>query len=431
VISKGSVEALNTRHGLGQQVLAWSRAMDEAVKLAREGFRVLAVTAAGVGPGQAWRSVDQHLLGLVAMNDPATPAAVSTLAACRAAGMRPILITGDHPATAAAVARRVGVLTDVEAAQPDSVVTGSDLTSGAVTDLTTPRVFARTSPAQKLEVIQAWKDRGAIVAMTGDGVNDGPALRRADIGVAMGHRGTEVARQAADLILADDDLATVVTAVEEGRRVYANIRLFLVFGLSGGAAEIALMLLGPLVGLLVPLVAAQILWINLLTHGLTGVALGAEPAGRGAMQRPPRRPDQSVLGEGLWQRVVIVGAVLAAVTIGLGLWAADTGRAWQTMVFLALTSLQLGVAVGLRPRTFTTANLLLPVTIAGSLGLALAGVYLPTLQDLLSTVALPVGDAMLAVATAGLGWASVRLSARAVRGQRLSVSAPIGSGRES
>ena len=146
--------------------------------------------------------------------------------------------------------------------------------------------------------------------MTGDGVNDGPALRRSDIGVAMGHRGTEVARQAADLVLADDDIGTIVAAIEEGRRVYENIRRFLVFGLAGGAAEILVMLIGPFVGLTVPLLAAQILWINLLTHGLTGVALGAEPAEPGAMRRRPRPPEESVLGDGLWQRVLRVSVVL-------------------------------------------------------------------------------------------------------------------------
>ena len=229
------------------------------------------------------------------MNDPAKPAAISTIRECLGAGITPVLITGDHPATARAVAVRVGILAPDRADDDDAVVTGPQIAAGQVADLTAARVFARTSPEQKLDIVQAWKDRGAVVAMTGDGVNDGPALRRADIGVAMGHRGTEVARQAADLVLADDDLATVVTAVEEGRRVYANIRLFLVFGLSGGAAEILVMLLGPFTGLVVPLVAAQILWINLLTHGLTG-SRARRRTGRArpdAPRPPPTRAERA------------------------------------------------------------------------------------------------------------------------------------------
>jgi P-type Ca2+ transporter type 2C len=241
-------------------------------------------------------------------------------------------------------------------------------------------------------------------------VNDGPALHRADIGVAMGHRGTEVARQAADLVLADDDLATVVAAVEEGRRVYANIRLFLVFGLSGGAAEILIMLLGPFIGLIVPLTAAQILWINLLTHGITGVAIGAEPVSPDAMSRPPRPSAQSVLGDGLWRRVVAVGLVLSAATLVLGLWAHHNDRSWQTIIFLALTCLQLGVAVGLRPVQLTTQNPLLPLAVAGSLLLALAGVYVAALQDVLGTETLPAADLVLAVGTGALGWLAARVT---------------------
>jgi Ca2+-transporting ATPase len=344
------------------------------------------------------------------MNDPAKPAARSTIEDCRTAGIVPVLITGDHPATARAVAHRVGVLTSEEADRESSVVTGPQIATGQIADLTLPRVFARTSPKQKLDIVQAWQDRGAVVAMTGDGVNDGPALQRADIGVAMGHRGTEVARQAADLVLADDDLATVVAAVQEGRRVYANIRLFLVFGLSGGAAEILIMLLGPSIGLVVPLMAAQILWINLLTHGITGVAIGAEPASPDAMNRPPRPPAQSVLGDGLWQRVVVVSVLLSASTLTLGIWAHHEGRAWQTMIFLALTCLQLGVALGLRPVQLTKQNPLLPAAVAGSFLLALAGVYLPVLQDLLGTSPLPAANLALAVGTGALGWLAARVT---------------------
>jgi Ca2+-transporting ATPase len=410
VVTKGSVEALHAQHGSGSQAATWRSALLRATELAGEGFRVLALTAGEVPVGADWEAAEQRLLGLVAMNDPAKPAARSTIEDCRTAGIVPVLISGDHPATARAVALRVGVLTPDEADRESSVVTGPQIAAGEIADLTSPRVFARTNPEQKLDIVQAWKDRGAVVAMTGDGVNDGPALHRADIGVAMGHHGTEVARQAADLVLADDDLATVVAAVQEGRRVYANIRLFLVFGLSGGAAEILIMLLGPFIGLVVPLVAAQILWINLLTHGITGVAIGAEPVSPDAMNRPPRSPAQSVLGDGLWQRVVVVSMLLSAATLTLGIWAHHDGRAWQTMIFLALTCLQLGVAVALRPVQLTRQNPLLPVAVAGSFLLALAGVYVPLLQDLLGTSALPAVDLALAVGVGAIGWLAARVT---------------------
>ncbi len=406
VVSKGSVEALRLRHGRGVHGLLWHEAARWAAELSARGFRVLAVTSGECSDADEWESADQMLLGLVAMNDPAKPAARTTVLACQAAGIVPILITGDHPETARAVALTVAVLTPGLGEVDTLVATGPQIAAGQVPDLTVPRVFARTSPEQKLQIVQAWRDAGAVVAMTGDGVNDGPALRRADIGVAMGHRGTEVARQAADLVLADDDLATVVNAVGEGRRVYDNIRLFLVFGLSGGAAEIFVMLAGPFSGLVVPLLAAQILWINLLTHGLTGVAIGAEPAARDVLTRRPRPPDQSVLGDGLWQRMLLVSAVLCGSALGLGVWAHNVGRPWQTMVFLALTALQLGVALGLRPRLFTTSNLLLPLAVAGSYTLALAGVYVPALQSLLHTVPLSLTDVAIASSTVVVGWAA-------------------------
>ena len=412
VISKGSVEALHERHGHGTHEVEWRDVLGHAAELASLGFRVLAVTAGNAATSAGWEHAKHRVLGLVAMNDPVKPAAQSTVAHCRRAGILPVLITGDHPATALAMAQRVGILDAREARSPDAVATGAEIAAGEVDDLTRVRVFARTSPEQKLDIVQAWRDRGDVVAMTGDGVNDGPALHRSDIGVAMGHRGTEVARQAADLVLADDELGTVVAAVEEGRRVYANIRLFLVFGLSGGAAEILVMLFGPLAGLGVPLLAAQILWINLLTHGVTGVALGAEPVEPGLMERPPRPPDQSVLGDGLWQRVLAVAAVLSVTTLGLGFWAHGSGREWQTMIFVALVSAQLGVALGLRPKQVTRENPLLLAAVAGSFAMAVAGVYLPVFQTFLGTVALPAGDLAVAVCAAVVGWCAVQLTGR-------------------
>ena len=416
VVTKGSPEALLelTRDTEGDEIRA--EIARRAGALADRGFRVLAVGSGRADRSeQASHSVDDlHILGLLAIADPPKTTARTTVAACRAAGITPILITGDHPATARAVSLAVGV----EDRADSEVVTGEQIQQGLIPDLTTARVFARTTPEQKLNIIQAWRDRGAVIAMTGDGVNDGPALRRSDIGVAMGHRGTEVARQAADLVLADDELATVVAAIEEGRRVYANIRRFLVFGISGGAAEILVMLVGPLVGLTVPLLAAQILWINLLTHGLMGVALGAEPVEPGTMQRPPRPPEESVLGDGLWQQALRVSCVLTLVALSVGRWGFGTSSGWQSLIFLSLVSLQVGVALGLRPTLWARENLFLPVAAAGSLLLALAGLYVPALRDLLSTVALPPSQAAVAVAVGGLGWMAIRLDQRFVNVRR-------------
>ncbi|WP_345025020.1 cation-transporting P-type ATPase [Actinomadura keratinilytica] len=404
VVCKGAPEAM-----LGGAVLAddprlVARAAARADELARDGFRVLAVAAAvrpsAPGPGEDLER-GLHLLGLVAIVDPPRAAAAGTIAACRRAGIRPVLITGDHPGTARAIAAELGVI------GPDDPVADCRAPNAAADPGTA--VFARATPAQKLDIIQAMRERGEVVAMTGDGVNDGPALRRADIGVAMGRRGTEVARQAADLVLADDDLGTVVAATEEGRRVYGNIRRFLVYGLSGGAAEIAVMLLGPAIGPALPLLPAQILWINLLTHGLPGVALGGEPVERGAMDRPPRPPSESIVGAGLWQRVLRIAFVLTAVTLGVAAWAYHTGRPWQSMAFLALGATQLAAAIGSRSRPGSRGNPMLLVAVAAALGLQLAGLYLPALRGLLGTEPLTAGQLGAVLGLSVLGYAAVRL----------------------
>jgi Ca2+-transporting ATPase len=413
VCLKGAPEAVLLPAVVSSTQDALDAARQEAAHLAEDGYRVLAVARATRprapgDPQQAER--DLGLLGLVAMSDPPKESAASTLAACRRAGITTVLITGDHPATAAAIAERLGLFTDPEQSAGQRVVTGDQLRTGEVADLTRVRVFARTSPPQKLEIVQAWRAKGGVTAMTGDGVNDGPALRQADIGVAMGHRGTEVARQAADLVLADDDVATVVSAVKEGRRIYDNIRRFLLYGLSGGAAEIAVMLLGPLMGLALPLRAGQILWINLLTHGLTGVAMGAEPASPGAMDRPPRPPRQHVLGGGLWNRVVAFGALITAMSLAVGVGAErHGGLPWQSMLFLTLLSGQLGLCFGLRERWRTRENPFLPAAVAVSAALGIAALYVPALRTLLETEPLngwellPAAAAFLVGLAAGHG----------------------------
>jgi P-type Ca2+ transporter type 2C len=401
VASKGSPEVILSPQVLADPPETILAATEQADALARKGLRVLAVAhGERSGPPDSGDvEAGLRLLGLVAILDPPRRSAAATIAACQSAGITPIVITGDHPATARAIAVETGII------GPD----GEVVDCRELTDPGTAQVFARATPEQKLDIIEARRAGGEIVAMTGDGVNDGPALRRADIGVAMGRRGTEVARQAADLVLADDELSTVVAAAEEGRRVYANIRRFLLYALTGGAAEIAVMLAGPFLGLALTLLPAQLLWVNLLTHGLPGVALGSEPVPPGAMRRRPRPPAESVLGAGLWQRILRVGLVVAVVTLGVAVWGHATGRPWQSMAFFTLGTTQLAVALGSRARPGTRANPLLLVAIAGSFALQLAALYLPLLRDLLSTEPVSAPDLLIICVLAVTGYIAIRL----------------------
>ncbi|WP_234357204.1 cation-translocating P-type ATPase [Streptomyces sp. NBRC 110028] len=411
VVSKGAPEVMLRPPVLADPPDTLSRAAARAEELARGGYRVLAVASADhdktpPATHDTWES-GLSLLGLVGILDPPRDTSRTTIAACERAGITPVLITGDHPLTARAVAARSGI-----AARQDEVTTGTRIRTGTAGELTALRVYARTTPDQKLDIVQAWRAAGHVVAMTGDGVNDGPALRRADIGVAMGRRGTEVARQAADLVLADDNLSTVVAAVEEGRRVYANVRRFLLYALAGGTAEILVMLLGPFLGMPLPLLPAQILWINLLTHGLPGVALGAEPVAPDVMRHPPRPPEESVLGAGLWPRILAMGAFVACVTLAAGVWAREAGRPWQSMMFLVLGATQLGIALGSRARPGSLTNPFLLVAVGTALALQAAGVYLPPLRALLGTEPLPPADLAIACVLSGLGHVVMRAQRR-------------------
>ncbi|WP_446220648.1 cation-translocating P-type ATPase [Micromonospora sp. IBHARD004] len=380
----------------------------KAHRLAAEGLRVLAVASALLGaPPDPAAPTGLRPVGLVAVGDPLRAGAADLADSFDRAGVRLVLVTGDHPATAAAIGGQLGLWRD-----GDPVVRGDD---GDPADADpAARVFARTQPDQKLDIVAGLQARGHVVAMTGDGVNDAPALRRADIGVAMGG-GTEVARQAADLVLVDDDLSTVAAAIGEGRRIYDNTRRFLRYALSGGVAEIAVMLLGPLFGLAVPLLPAQILWINLLTHGVPGVALGAEPAESGTLRRPPRSPQESVLGAGLGRDVLLTGGLIATVTLAAGGAAARWDRPWQSVVFLVLGLAQLGVALAVRvPRRMAArpGNPGLLAAVALSALLQVGGVLLGPLRTLLGTVPLGVPELLACAAVAALPGLVLRLTRR-------------------
>jgi Ca2+-transporting ATPase len=261
------------------------------------------------------------------------------------------------------------------------------------------RVYARIAPEQKIRLVKALQARGEFVAMTGDGINDAPALHRADIGVAMGRAGTDVAREAAHMVLLDDDFATIVAAVREGRRIFDNIRKFIRYTLACNAAEIWTLLLAPFLGLPLPLLPIQILWINLVTDGLPGLALAVEPEERRSMDRPPRPPGEGLFAQGLWQHVAWVGLLMAGVALLTEGWAWHAGiAAWQTMTFTVLALSQLGHVVAIRSerdslfRIGFRSNLPLLAAVTLTAGLQVGILYIPALRPVFRTVPLTAGE---------------------------------------
>jgi Ca2+-transporting ATPase len=287
------------------------------------------------------------LVGLVGMIDPARPEVKDAVATCKSAGIRPVMITGDHPLTAQFIARELGIL------DHGRVLTGQELDGMAVEQLQDlvedVPVFARVSPEHKLNIVQAYQNRGQIVAMTGDGVNDAPALKKANIGVAMGITGTDVSKEASDMILLDDNFATIVAAVKEGRVIYDNIRKFVRYLTTCNSGEIWVMLLGPLAGMPLPLLPLQILWMNLVTDGLPALSLSVEAPERNVMSRPPHPPGESIFSRGLGRDVIWVGLLMGILSLALGFyyWRVES-PVWQTVVFTTLTFSQLFLALAVR-----------------------------------------------------------------------------------
>ena len=254
---------------------------------------------------------DLIFIGLVGLKDPPRDEARDAVFQCIDAGIRPVMITGDHPATAAAIAREVGILS-----ANDRSITGKELADISDEEfysiIESISVFARVQPEDKVRIVNALREKGHIVAMTGDGVNDAPALKGANIGIAMGITGTDVSKEASDMILLDDNFATIVRAIKEGRIVYDNIRKFVRYMLSTNSGEVLTMFFAILLGMPLPLLPIQILWVNLVTDSLPALALGLEPAERNVMKRLPRDPKESIFARGMWQHIIWVGSLMAA-----------------------------------------------------------------------------------------------------------------------
>ena len=386
------------------------RILDRADAYAAEGYRVLGLAGTRrEEPPAGDEERELTFYGLVAMADPLRPEVEAAVRECRTAGIMPVMITGDHPATARTIAERAGI------SDRGGLVWEGDwgdlaaASEGSVADVA---IYARTPPERKLAIVEAWRAHGDVVAMTGDGVNDAPALRRADVGVAMGITGTEVAKEAGDIVLTDDNFATIVGAIREGRRIYDNIRRFVRYMLAANSGEIWVVALGPFLGLPLPLIPVQLLWVNLVTDGLPGLALGVEPPERGVMDRPPRPPSESIFARGLWQHVLAVGLLLGAIPLALGVWGKATGRPWQTMVFTSLALLQLGHAMAVRSERDSLfaqglrSNTPLLGAVAGTLVVQIALLYWGPSQRLLDVEALSGADlAIVLVASTGVFWA--------------------------
>ncbi|CAG1009696.1 H+-transporting ATPase [Burkholderiales bacterium] len=396
----------------------------QAERLAARGLRVLALAQNELSALPA--SVDEAeaaltFLGLVGLMDPPREEAAQAVAECQASGIVPVMITGDHPATARAIAQRLGILD-----HGGRVVTGVELAALSDQDFAAEvkdiRVYARVDPEQKIRIVRALQAVGEFAAMTGDGVNDAPALKAADIGVAMGRGGTDVAREAAPMVLLDDNFASIVQAVREGRRIFDNIRKFIKYTMTSNSGEIWVIFLAPLLGLPIPLLPIHILWINLVTDGLPGLALAAEPGERDLMRRPPRRPQESLFARGMWQHMVWVGLTMAAVCLVLQSWALGReGAHWQTMVFTVLCLSQLGHALAIRSERESTfrlgfwSNPVLMAAVLFTLGLQLATIYLPVLNPIFKTAPLDFDELLLCLAASTLVFCAVEMEKWALR----------------
>ncbi|HIK25428.1 MAG TPA: cation-translocating P-type ATPase [Thermosynechococcus sp. M46_R2017_013] len=444
MITKGSPELTLERcqwRQVGQDVQPLTLAERQEIlaendRFAAQGLRVLGIAHRYWSALPAAESVDtseQELiwLGLVGILDPPRPEVLEAVATCRTAGIRPIMITGDHQLTAQAIASQLGICE-----WGDRALTGREIEKLSAEELdaatSTVNVYARVSPEHKLRIVKSLQRNGEIVAMTGDGVNDAPALKQADIGVAMGMTGTDVTKEASDMVLLDDNFATIVAATEEGRVIYCNIRRFIKYILGSNIGEVITIACSPLLGLGgVPLTPLQILWMNLVTDGLPALALAVEPGDPNVMKRPPIKPNESIFGRGLGSYMIRIGLILAIVGISLMVWAysytsehVEGGldpRRWTTMVFTTLCLAQMGHALAARSSTRLTiemnpaSNLFVWGSVILTTILQLLLIYAPPLRRFFGTYLLSETELAVCIGFSTLVFVWVELEKLVVR----------------
>ena len=414
----------------GEQDIDRAALLQQAELMAADGLRVLAFAYRrwqALPEGAQADALESELvfLGFAGLIDPPRSEVKEAVAQCMSAGITPVMITGDHPATARAIARELGIL-----AGDGRVMTGAELArlnqETFAAEVEQVRVYARVDPAQKIRIVRALQDRGEVVAMTGDGVNDAPALKAASIGIAMGKGGTDVAREAAHMVLLDDNFATIVHAVRHGRRLYDNIRKFIRYAVTTNSAEIWTIFLAPFLGLPIPLLPIHILWINLVTDGLPSLALTAEPAERGIMRRPPRPLQESIFAHGMWQHMIWVGLLMAGVCLLVQAWALHSASAhWQTMVFTVLTLSQLAHVMAIRSEKESLfvigffSNPAMAATVIFTLVLQMATIYLPALNPIFKTEPLAMDELAICLILSSVVFFAVEIEKWLIRRGRL------------
>lgn len=416
VITKGALESLLIISPKSSPSIE-----KEAEIMASEGLRVLTY---------AYKVIDQlpdeltiqniecdlNIIGVAGMIDPPRPEVKAAIDDCKRAGIVPVMITGDFPATAAAIARELGIINS----EDDLVVSGTEL--GKMTDeeykkqIDQIKVYARVSPHQKLQIIKTMQHKGEFVAMTGDGVNDAPALRRANIGVAMGITGTDVSKEAAEIILLDDNFTTIVKAVREGRRIYDNVRRFIKYIMTSNSGEIWAIFLAPMAGMPIPLLPIHILWVNLVSDGLPGLALAGEPAGRNIMDLPPRKTDESIFAQGMAVHIMWVGLLMGAICLAVQAWSLRVDDPhWQTYVFTILCFSQMGHVLAIRSEHFFLfqqglfSNLPLVGAVLLTFLLQLAILYIPFLNDVFSVQPLSLFELLACIGISSIVFHAVEM----------------------